>query len=376
MTRLLSLFKMHILSFFHKIWHDFGRELVIGICSCILFALFYYIFDDFLNEELRKISPIMRDRFAEFFAYVILCVGAASAGRILHAFFTDPRSLLNTLRLYGENPQICRALAIFHVVLILSLVDGLLLLLVRHILVGWSPTQTLIYGTITIFISLASSQLPQRKAKTTRDWQTPPSLSALSAMVRWRLHLFFLRNQVAQFCLALFVLCTLLVAVLALRNLPFLAAFAVAFWGGFIGACALSFQFTDDLHGAWLEKTSGISHQLYMHTLSTVAGIVGVLLGSMLALVYGCADLWLHGMNWQSFEAALRLFFITALPMWVLPAVFFAIDPRRALIPILLSFLISLFVGTAILASWFGLALLGLIAYYEYTLNEGRFYRA
>ncbi len=376
MPKLAFLLALHVLSFFHKLWHNFIRECVVALCSLILLALFYYVFNDFLNQEVRKISPKMRDDFAMVLAWILIFAGAFSGGRLIRAFFVSPRSLFKTIQLFGEEPAVRKTLALFHICLVLSVIYGPIWYVVNTMLVTWSLGKSLLYGFMMVLVSLSASLLGDRKSTQGKGWHPSINIGSRQAMVRWRLRILFSRNRVAQFCFGLFLLCALLMACTAYLALPFIAAFAIAFWGGFLGSCALCFQFGEDLQAGWLEKSSGVSHRHYMDTLFIVAGLVGSLLGILHATLWWLGALPYKPMVLPQIAGTLRIFLITATPCWIVPAVLFQIDARRVLIPILTSFLVGLFVATAIYASWFAVALLGLIAYYGYTSQEGLFYRA
>lgn len=370
MKKVVVLFGIHTLSFFHKLRHDLARELVVGFCSLILPALFYYVFNDFLNSEVQKISPHMRSSFGEFLAWT-LCAGSAFAGgRLLRTFYMNPHSLFRSTEFLGEDPKTRRALGIFHAFVVFVLLYVPTWILIDRILTQWSSFKILISFLLMSVVSALASLLKQSSDTHTNHIPLQWTHSSIANMVYWRLYLLFVRNRLTQFCFFLFTVCTFVLIGAAHRSFPFVAAFAISFWSGFLGACALSFQFAEDLNASYIEKSCGVSHNSYLRTLFFVSLLVGFLLGFVQALVF----FLITGEN--AAADALRIFFICATPMWVVPAVLFQIDGRRALISILTSFLTGLFLATAIYASWFALLLLPLTAYYGFNTQDGRFYRA
>lgn len=377
MKKVSFLLGVHTLSFFHKLRHDLIRELVVAFCSLILLALFYYVFNDFLNSQVKNISLPMRERFAETLTWILILASSLGVGRILSASFHNPRSLFRSTLFLGETPRVRHLLGLFHILCVLIVIYTPVWFLIYKVLLPWSFYKIL---TITLFMSILSlctsrispPSYDEKKKELRLHW----SRSSQHALLEWRLQLLFLRNRLAQFCFLLFVLCSFMLFAAGVFSLPFVAAFALSFWGGFLASCALCFQFADDLESSRLEKSSGVSHQSFLMTLFTLALLVGSLMGTVNFVFWILSHSLWHTLNVETCTDALRIFFITALPSYIVPAVLFQIDGRRPVLSILASFLISLFITTAIYASWFALALLPLIAYYGFTSQEGRFYRS
>lgn len=373
----MFLLGIHVLSFFHKLRHDLIRELVVAFCSLILLALFYYVFNDFLNTEVKNISIPMRDYFAQTLAYILMVVSAFSAGRLIRSFFVNPQSLFQSTRFLGENPFARKCLAVFHTLLILCLVYIPIWKLIDAKLVQWSALRIAVSSCMMLLISLLAAFLretPERNHVPETSKRKPTS--SLKAMLYWRLQILLKRNKLTQFCFFLFLLCNTILGLASYLSLPFVAAFAISFWGGFLGACALSFQCAEDLDTSYLEKSSGVSHDTYLRMLFALSLILGTGLASLHALTWAVMKVFTQTLDLGVLLDSLRIFFITGIPSWIVPAVLFQIDGRRALISILASFLVGIFIATAIYASWFSLVLLALIAYYGFSSQEGRFYRA
>lgn len=374
--RLAYLVSIHILSFFHKLRYDLARELVVGLCSLVLMALFYYVFNDFLNVEVQKISPLMRDRFAEFFAWFLLVIGAFASGRLMRQFFSAKQTLYQSLGFLGEDPKYRTTLAIFHCLGILSLVFTPILAINHFKLIQWTSYQYVKSSAIVGLILASTSLLAKTPNSKSKDWLPRSTLAPLAVLVLWRLRQILLHNRLTQFCLSIALPFLGLLGAVAYFKLPFVGAFALSYWIGFLSSCALSFQYAEDLEASWIEKNLGVSHKLYLDNLFAVASAVGVLSASCVALV------WILGASLQNsfsvivYTEALKLFFISFACPFLVPAVLFQIDARRSAISILASFLMGLFLATAVYASWLGLALFPLVFHYAYSSQEGRFYRA
>jgi hypothetical protein len=357
--------------------YDLIREIVIGICSLILLGLFYYVFNDFLNTEVKSISLTMRDRFAEVLSWVLVIGAAFAAGRWIRRFFLNPHSLWKTTFLLGESPQTRKILAVFHIFLVLLLIYGSVWKLIDSIFLPLSVFKILNWTWIMMLVSFFASVLKETPdSNKKRDLRIHKSLSAKQAMIWWRLELVLKRNRLTQFCFVLFLLCTVLLTLVAYLSLPFVTVYVLTFWGGFLGACALCFQFAEDLQASYLEKNTGVSHDSYLRVLFSVSLIIGSVLGLIQGVAWVLTNLMFHSVNVDTVLNAVRIFFLSAVPCWIVPAILFQVEGRRALLSILVTFLVGLFVTTAIYASWFALALLPLIAYYGFTSQVGRFYRA
>ncbi len=372
MQKIMYLLGIHTLSFFHKLRHDLIRELVVGFCSLIILALFYYIFNDFLNMEVKTLSPTMRDRFAEVLAYLLVFASSLGAGRILRTFIYEERSLFQTSRMLGEAPSFRKSLFAFHTFLVLSFVYVPMWICVDCILVKWSALKIFLLTLTMLVLSLSQvlfkEKINTRSIKLKLSW----SYSSDKAMLVLRLQSLFFRNRLTQFCFILFVVCAILNMYAAFVKVPFVASIALSFWGAFLAACALCFQAAEDLEASWLEKSSGVSHQTFMRMLFSLSFLVGILVGTVSALLFFLGA----GISGEHSLESLHIFFISALPSWVVPNVLFQIEGRRPLLSILASFLIALFLCTAVYASWFALGLIGILCYYGWTSQEGRFYRA
>ena len=106
LRRAMVIYRLSLLSFIHRLRHDFARELVIGFCGFILLSLFYYIFNDFLNEEVKNISGPMRQFFAEILAYVLTGIGMVAVIRMIRNELSDPRSHGRSFAQLGESRSV------------------------------------------------------------------------------------------------------------------------------------------------------------------------------------------------------------------------------------------------------------------------------
>lgn len=372
------LYYLSYTSLIKRIRYDLAKEMVIGFCSLIIIALFYYIFNDFLNIEIQKISEKMRDSFAEYLANTLFLVAAIASGRSIRKEKVDARSCGNAFAFLGEDPKVLKGFWLLRIpskiamiylptwfVCFYSLVDWTLL---HSILVlGGMLTLTLL---LTFYPSSDSGEI-ENKASSHALLQDR-IYSAPKVLLIWRLQQMLRRNHLAQICM---ILSLFISAFLILLSNP-IEAFVIflSLLAGLQMAFALSIQIASDLSYSWIEKNLGISHDQYIATLFKLAIILGSASGLCSMLCYGANSFTkTEYLNWL---IAAKVFFIGMTPAFMVPNIIFQIDGRRTFIQILNIILASLFVGTAIFAHIAGALLLPLIAYYGITSQQGRFYRA
>ena len=74
--------------------------------------------------------------------------------------------------------------------------------------------------------------------------------------------------------------------------------------------------------------------------------------------------------------ALLKVVLLAVLAPLLMPLLLFQIDVRRPAVQFITATLCALFIGTAILASWFSMLLYPLLRWYALQYSNGRFYRA
>lgn len=314
----------------------------------------------------------MRAVFAKILASILIISTTIGMGRLLGNFFHNPYSLLKTPLILGEEKKVLLLLSVFHSAILFFLGLGLMWVLVESLLLPLTLGLKFLISLCMICTSVLISFVKKNPDSDRKQGALLNSQSAQAALLEWRLKLLFTRNRMTQFCFFLVLPCSLMLGAAAFLSYPFVTAFVLSFSAGFLANCALCFQFAEDIESSRLEKSSGVTHRSFLIMLFSVSFIVGSILGSLNFLIW-----WLgHLGGADSFGEALRVFFISALPSCLLPSFLFQIEARRPLLSIMVSFLVSLFVTTAIYANWLFLGLIPLIIYYGFTSQEGRFYRA
>ena len=365
-------------SLIKRIRYDLAKEAVIGFCSLIIISLFYYIFNDFLNTEIQKISLKMRDSFAEYLANVLLIVTAIAAGRSVRNEKFDDRSCGNAFKFLGEDPKVIRKFWMLRIPskVVLFYVPSWFICL--NSLVDWQWTRIVAYlfgmlviSTLLIFYP-GSTTVETEVVASRKSILSNHPYSASAALLQWRLKQMLQRNRLAQIFISISLGFSAFLAALSHPIEPFVIFLSML--SGLLMAFAVSFQIASDLSYSWIEKNLGVSHESYLGTLFKLSVILGSLSGAASMGFFGINTLINGiGLNWS---LLIKVFFIGLTPSFLVPNIIFQIDARRTFIQVLNIILASLFVSTAIFANLAGVLLLPLIAYYGVSSQQGRFYRA
>jgi hypothetical protein len=163
-------------------------------------------------------------------------------------------------------------------------------------------------------------------------------------------------------------------ALLALRGAP---PFALALAGiilSWLASIPAALLIARDLPHAWVDKALGITHDefngAYQRLALGAAGCTAVV--TLIALAPG----FVSGALQLNAKLALSLLGIAISAPLCLSAIVFQVDARRAAIPVLANFIVTLFVATAIYAHPAASILLVAIWFWGHDAQKGRFYRA
>lgn len=390
LRRSMVLYRLSLMSFIHRLRHDFARELVIGFCGFILLSLFYYIFNDFLNEEVKSISEPMREYFGEILAYVMIGIGIIACSRMISTERSDPRSHGRAFAQLGENRRVISMYLCLRIPTLILIIFVPLTIIRRKIFVDWGVGKEFLLGFASLALIVISSLFSQLGKRSEANKSSPVSLlknppdSPLKSLIFWKLAGILWRHTSCKICLGMGGVTSALLLLISKYDHP--AAFLIAFLTGVFISCALMIQISSDLQCSWIEKNLGVSHDLWMASVTAIsllfAFFATILIGSFYwgsVFIYGFGVNGVIEGNHELFlrlETSIRLSLCGFTPPFMVPFLALQIDGRRFFIQMMSVILCSLFVATAIYASLASLALLPLIFYYGVTTQKGRFYRA
>lgn len=381
--RLFLLYVLSLKGFFYRLRFDLGREITVAISSAAIFFLFFYIFNDFLNVEVRSLSEPMRESFSFWLSNTMFLIVSIIAGRKINAEKHDPASFVESSNLLGESPKTTKYLWLLRqaTIILVSFVPA------------WFINQNYLYpynGLTKLYVTLSMLALSYiaYKFKTsdalkTNDTEKPLLAETLmgpeKAMRVWRLKQMFFKNRLTQTCFSFAFLFSLMLGWASFHKAPMFVLVLITFMAGVMTASALAFQVSEDLEYSWAEKNLGISHESYIQTLSSI----GYRLGFLIALI--SLITWITGalLNLKTLQLeqqllldGLKIAIITWVPSALVSSLAFQIEARKPAVTITSIFLTSLFIITAIFAHWLGLILVPVLIHYAKQYQSGRFYRA
>lgn len=377
--RVINLWGIAIASGQRRIRHDLAAEAVAMICVAILLATFFYVFNDFINSQVKDLSPALQTFLAEWFARILLLACGIAGGASLSRSLKDANNLYACAKRNGETPDVLNIFQIGKVCAWLLLTIGLS----THIVAEFFPvigTQLqflyrVLFGGLGVGIGIiggmhwkrtppsrpASNQnRHQKNAIETRSFTE----SQATTLAKWRFRQ-IIRSPAGKLLAGTAFLLFCVGGWSSFRRQPEFVAIICAWAGGFVLACTIPLQVRTDLDAATMERTAGISHTQYLAGLNRLAWMLAIptgLLAGLLMIPLGIG--------------ALKSIAIAALPAVIIPSLVFQIDARKPTVTVLASLIITLFIATAIFAHWLSIILLPLLSYYANQMQAKRFHRA
>lgn len=378
--RALTLYKTFILEFLHRLRHDWARELVVLTASLVLFATFFYIFNDFLNVEVRSLSTAMRDRFAQVLAYLAWGLGAVAGASVLRRERVGDRTLSRAARTLGETSNVIVVYTVLRSATALAVVHGIVWALVRKSLVQPDVGTVVVTEMAMILVSIALAYIGKSEPERNLD-VTPANFggehsSQVQVLTAWRSVQMLHRSRLARVIFGVALLLLLLLPLAAYRGAPTFVTFVISVAAGYVVSLALIFQLADDLPNSWTERGLGVTHDQFMSAYERLSQRLGLVFGVIAAVLVALGRMGSAGVTLEVANEALKVLVVTALPSLIVPWIMLQIEGRRPGVNATLTLIAALFVGTAVYANWLSLLLPLLLRYYALQTQAGRFYRA
>lgn len=378
--RTLLLYLISLKAAGHRLRHDLGRELVVAICGAVLLATFWYVFNDFLNVEVRNLSENMREAFAKAAAGALLFAAFAAAQRLIRSERASDESLRITAWRLGEHPQVVQTFLYLRYTSVVAACFGVTWYVIYRWLVQ-PPLATAALLQVGFVIALVAWQLldPPTNRQAADLKQEVPSFagqSQLRAMVRWRLLQILRRNRTTKLCLGIASLFAIITVYTAVRHAPVAATIMAAFATGIFLATAMAFQLAEDLQYAWAERCMGVSHELFVKTYYAIGAILAVVFGAVMLCIILAGAYATGSPDAALLSAYCKVPVIVFVPCYLLPQIGLQVDGRRPAIQIMMLILFGLFLVTAIYAHWLSVILLVLMRSFTEQNQQGHFYRA
>jgi hypothetical protein len=358
----------------NRLFHDFGKEVVVFLSSCTLLALFLFIFSDFLESQIGKIPAHALD-LAKSSATLALCLYGA-----LRSFQTTrTRSHLNRmafLKYIGSHENQIAVNRIWIVISRALIYNGIALglALLAFDLPLLPLGGLLLVATTAISGGLAYTLEPE--AWTGFENSSSSNQGPSIGPVIWRYRQLIHKRARPRVAIAISYAIFALGIIVRLTSQNLILAFPLFCIAGICLSVALCTQVTEDLKWASFEQALGMTHECFIQTYLKLAGILMIPMFTMVLLFI----LWSLGTSKSSIvEAGLELLKISAIVgsfTLLTPALIFQIDARRPTAQIISIILIGLFLSTAVLAHPFAVILIPIAMQVLMQQQNGLYYRA
>ncbi len=367
----------------HRLRHDLGRELVVGFSGLILLGLFIYVFGDFLTIKTADLPPTLQSNLSQGFGIILLGLTTLICSRLLRQDRSSHQSFYNAASRLGESPGILRLYRCvwwgMQVVFFYALAWWVLRRFI-HV----NPSTFLVVSQIFFLLTLLGSLLitansPSRvdtgSSAIPKPWQPPQHpTSPQRTLFLWRWYQMLQRNRLTRLTLGMGMVFSAVSGLNELRSGPFFLTVLAALITGLFAAMALAFQMEDDVRALWAERGMGISDDQYQTAYRHLGLTLGLIFGAVTAIFFSLNRI-IGNMPIDPI-LVIQVFAAATLAPYIMPGLLFQIDPRRPAIQAMTCGLLTLFLGTAILAHWLAIALPPLLVYYTQNYQRGQFYRA
>ena len=345
-----------------RVRYDLGKEITVLLCALVVTATFAYVFHDFLNHAVAAISPTMRDSFAQAAALLCTAITAFSLGKFLRHASHDRYCQLQ--RHLGAEPRQLRVFILLRGSWALLLSTAIIVLLCHLLLRAPSFISMLSVSPLALlfgaYLAHRSRPAPQHQPRqhTLFSW-------------RWQQIL-----QGERLLLGLATGAALSCFPLSYLNAPLQVFGCAALCCGLLASFSLASQAACDAQFAWAERNFGISHIQYVRTYEKIGASLALYCALCCAFCFISGQLLGATPLLSLLPATLKIMLLAALAPLLMPLLLLQIDVRRPAVQYITATLSALFIGTAILASWFSVLLYPLLRWYALQYSEGRFYRA
>lgn len=375
-SRPLYLYSTYIKSIFRKIFYDLIRELVVAICSLVLAALFFYMFQDFINVKLAAIDQRMQSSFAKVFSWTLVGLLTVYLNRSFYKWRHLDETLESLSHRLGESPSKVRLFLTLKILTVQSLYSAGLLYILERYVVDFSQ-QELISFLLIIYLGSSSSFLfpKTQKVPAERSYRNIRfrGRNIVAHLITWRINQIVFRNRMTQVCLLLGLMFSVLGLIGGYSDLPFSISILSALASGYMASAAMIYQVQDDMEHPWIERHCGISHNhmvsCYLVMSIFFAAVFGLLQVVMFSLGSATWSVLIDSNTW-------KLLAVGATSPLILSAIIFQIDPKRPVVQLIISFIVSLFLGTAIYAHWLSAFLIPVFIYYSLNYQQDAFFKS
>lgn len=361
-----------------------GHLITTLVASCMIIALFLYVFSDFINTKLPSISPQAANLMRFYLTLILIAASAIAIMKWSRDLIHTKGNWSDFLRSIGCSiSSVQRATALG---LMTSLTLGhLMALVVINFALGPLSTIHILtaLGAIVISFTFAKRTVsaaldddikPRRQPQHDRD---PP-------LVQWRkyrLARFGWRSSHLQI-MSLLIMGMGFIS-LGIGN-PVDMTLLLCLIGGNILSWTVPLLVEEDLQFTWLERQAAVSHSDWIMAWQAIftrrAGIIFGLSFVLFLIAGVTSKLMTQGLGYHdvlnTLTSALLASALASFPCWLAPSLVLQIDGRRIFTNIVMLTLINLFVGTAMMAVPWITPAIWILQREAHRYQGGRFARA
>jgi len=352
----------------HRTFSNLGKEIVTAVCALTLISLFFYMFTDFLNAQLKLVPEHVQRAATAIFSYSTIVIVGILGFKIVSSENTSAQfSISNWLNRIGAKPSAILRFRILRAATLVTLTLGSTHMLLNRYLTQ-IPDQLSSVTFATMLATMILGIIVKPKPALLGEKKNIPT-----GKLTWRISIMMTRNKYSRTLLRISLLACLLI-LLPQVALSKLFSWAIFFLIGTIGSFAMYVHLSEEITSSWLDKNCGMSHGEFMSLTTKISLITGLLLSGLTLAVY-VTTLAIHDLTFKPLDF-LQLLSTMLISLLVVPNVILQIDARRPSVNMMSGFLISLFIGTAFLAHIASLIIIPILFYYGQTTQVDRYYRA
>lgn len=346
---------------------DLGKHLTLFACGAALVGLFFYIFKDFVGEQLASFSPELSKLILRALSLCgSLFAGLTAANGILKLEHL-PRSFLPIMNRMGASKGDLKrqswaliALPTLIAVAASALWSGLL-----------KTDTTALSITACVVATLGARYvLFHKKGASMVEPATTKNVEMQSLTIQdWRRHQLLHHAMPGKGLLKLCLGGGALLPLAALMHPHHFLLQTAALCIGITASFGFVYAVAADLPGTWFERQAGLTHESWMKSWQQIATVLAVVL-----LIFGL--LALAAVPPAERMRSLALPLITAFMPWLAPSLILQIDGRARAANLLVMMLIGLFIGTAMIATPWAAIVIPILKSQASGYQNNRFYRA
>ncbi len=348
-----------------RIAWDLGKHLTLFVSAAALVALFFYIFKDFVGEQLATLSPTTSQRGLNFLGFMGAILSGVSAATMSRNLMTPPRSFLPFMTRTGASSSSIKR----HIqgTILLPVILAACCAGIWAYVLGASHIVLCMFVP-PVILSLRSKNLNVRIQKRPFALRLRMTEAPLR-ITDWRMYQILNHAMPGRgfMILAIAGACVLPFAAL-IRPHPFLLQ-TLALCVGVIASFGIVYAVAADLPGAWFERQAGLTHKKWSDSWQKIANYLSVILviSGLIALLISSSETRMQ---------ILALPIIAGFLPWLIPSLVLQIDGRARGTNLMVAVLVGLFIGTAMIATPWAALVVPILKSQAAGYQNGRFYRA